>query len=197
MRSHAIWAVGLILTLVNPTRAQDPFDECGELVAGVECTVFRIGEGRQFFVDDVGNFGPGDRVRVIGLSDEQCVTTCQNVDGCVEAASVTYCDGEFAACGELVQGIECVLFEDDRGFLFALDFAKNFEVGERVRVTGNFTRECVSICQQNTGCIEVGTIERVAEGGCQSLAGPPVCSGLSLALVALGLIGLRRSHPRR
>jgi len=75
---------------------------------------------------------------------------------------------EFNGCGQLIQGIECVLFQPDEGGLWVLDNRGNFRVGDRVRVIGTLDRECITICQQGDGCIRRNSID---------LCEPPVNCG--------------------
>jgi hypothetical protein len=101
----------------------------------------------------------------------------------------------FTRCGELVQGVECVLFQDDQNALFILDRFNGFAIGDRVRVTGVLRHDCTSSCQQGDGCVSVDSIEPSPEdGACDLPDGFPVCSGTSLALASLGLLGLRAAR---
>ena len=196
MRLRYVWSgamVAAVLLGAGRAAAQD-FDECGVLVQDVECVLFRATNGQQFLLDDVGEFEVGDEVRVIGVKDLACLTTCQNVSGCVAVARIGYCDGQIAACGTLVQGGECVLFEDDKGFLFQVDNTGAFRVGDRVRIRGEFEQDCVTICQQVSGCVRDNTIT-AATGDCDDPGGSPVCPTASLAMITLaaaGLLGRRR-----
>ncbi len=61
--------------------------------------------------------------------------------------------GGFDVCGVLVQGVECVLFQDDLfGLLWLLDDFGPFNVGDPVRVVGDLDPGCVNLCLQG-GCI--------------------------------------------
>lgn len=183
--------VVLLMLGAGGVAAQD-FDECGVLVQDVECVLFRATNGQQFLLDDVGEFEVGDEVRVTGVKDVACLTTCQNVSGCVEVVRIGYCDGEVAACGTLVQGVECVLFEDDKGFLFQVENTGAFRVGDRVRIRGQFEQDCVTICQQVQGCFRDNTITAASPGSCDDSGGSPVCPAASLAAITLAAAGLLR-----
>ncbi len=74
----------------------------------------------------------------------------------------------FDGCGIMVRGIECVLFQSDDGRLWVLDDRGSFNVGDRVHVAGIIDRECITICQQGSGCIRRNSIE---------LCEPPVNCG--------------------
>lgn len=63
------------------------FDACGVLVQGAECVLF-TGGGGSFVLSDYANFKIGDLVRVIGTLDENCITICQEGDGCIRGAEV-------------------------------------------------------------------------------------------------------------
>jgi len=67
------------------------------------------------------------------------------------------------ACGTLVEGVECVLFQTDDGRQFVLTDAGSFQVGQRVEVHGWLDPDCVSICQQGEGCITVAMISECFE----------------------------------
>ena len=64
----------------------------------------------------------------------------------------------FEGCGDLVQGVECVLFQADAGGLYLLSNLGSFQVGDRVEVRG-CPKDCITICQQGNGCIEDNTIQ--------------------------------------
>jgi hypothetical protein len=194
----------MLSILIASAAHPDSVEICGTLVRGVECALLEATDGERYVLDDPGEFVVGDSVRVIGERDRDCVSICQEGDGCIAVAYVSYCDGDtIKACGKLVAGIECVLFEDDRGFLFPLENRGSFEPGDRVRVVGRFSRECATICQQSTGCIEDNQIEAApADGTCTgddnnddedgSPACPAVSIGLLLATAAFLFIGARR-----
>jgi hypothetical protein len=59
----------------------------------------------------------------------------------------------FEGSGELIQGVECVLFKADVGGRYVLDNLDGFQVGDRVHVTGDLNLSCVTICQEGDGCI--------------------------------------------
>jgi hypothetical protein len=61
-------------------------------------------------------------------------------------------------CGELVQGVECVLFQADSGGLFLLENLDGFNVGDVVEVSGCLDPDCFNICLQGDGCIFQNTI---------------------------------------
>ncbi len=66
-------------------------------------------------------------------------------------------------CGELVQGVECVLFLADSGGLFLLENLGGFNVGDQVEVTGCLDPGCFTICLEGDGCIFQNTIEDCVE----------------------------------
>lgn len=189
-------AAGLAWGGAGVAAAQDELDTCGELVQGVECVLFETDGGALYVLDDAGPFEVGDRVRVTGQVDPDCVTICQQGDGCVAVDEIVYCDGAVAICGELVEGVTCTLLEDDKGFVFAIEELGDFEVGDRVYVQGTLDTNCVSICQEIDGCIRDNTIRDGAEGDCDA-AGPPACEIASLLLTLLTGAGLVRTWPRR
>lgn len=60
------------------------FNKCGRLVQGVTCILFKPKGGGLFVVENLGGFGVGDRVHVVGCLNPDCATVCQQGDGCVE-----------------------------------------------------------------------------------------------------------------
>ena len=106
---------------------------------------------------------------------------------------------DFDACGTLVRGVECVLFEGGGGRYVLSDYA-GFKVGDAVRVIGTLDEACITICQEGDGCIRGAEVFSPAVFPC----GTPVsvefdpCGGLSSALVpllggGLLLVGVRRN----
>ncbi len=157
----SLLAIVFAVALIDHARAQPNFDQCGVLEQGVECLFFKTQSGERFSVDETDEFGAGDRARIRGVLDRDCASICQEGDGCLVVADIIYCDGAIEVCGELVQGVECVLLEDDRGFLFTVENQRDFEVGDRVRVSGTFREDCATTCQQTSGCIEDNFIRRL------------------------------------
>ena len=74
----------------------------------------------------------------------------------------------FTDCGELVQGVECVLFLADSGGLFLLDNLGGFNVGDQVEVTGCLDPGCFTICLEGDGCIFQNTIADCVIDDCSS-----------------------------
>ena len=74
----------------------------------------------------------------------------------------------FTDCGELVQGVECVLFLADAGGLFLLDNLGGFNVGDQVEVTGRLDPGCFTICLEGDGCIFQNTIADCVIDDCSS-----------------------------
>jgi len=68
------------------------FDGCGVLIAGNEtgCVLFRADAGEEYFLDDYGIFTVGDRVRVTGFLNPNCITTCQQ-GPCIENNTIDVC----------------------------------------------------------------------------------------------------------
>ncbi len=76
--------------------AQTAIDACGVLVRGSKCVLFE-GAGGKYYIPDTGRFQVGDAVRVVGTLDRNCVTICQEGDGCIRGA-VLY-DPNVLPCG--------------------------------------------------------------------------------------------------
>ena len=64
----------------------------------------------------------------------------------------------YAECGTLIQGVECVLFEDLGGLELAIDNLGGFVVGDDVYVEGTIDLNCATDCQQGDGCVFGNTI---------------------------------------
>jgi hypothetical protein len=89
----AISAAVMVLALGAGRAQAIPFNACGSLVPGVECPVlFRSDTGQSFVLDNLGGFQIGDRVRVIGNQDPECVTAC--LVGCIRSNTVTACPSQ-------------------------------------------------------------------------------------------------------
>ena len=55
----------------------------GTLVQGDECVLFQADIGGLYVLDNLGEFGVGDRVYVMGGFDPNCVSICMEGDGCI------------------------------------------------------------------------------------------------------------------
>ncbi|MBN1804515.1 MAG: DUF3160 domain-containing protein [Sedimentisphaerales bacterium] len=67
------------------------FDDCGKLVQGIECVLFKPDSGGLYLLTNLGNFQVGDYVRVRGILDTSCATICMQADGCIEYNTVSTC----------------------------------------------------------------------------------------------------------
>ncbi|MBP7936973.1 MAG: hypothetical protein KA354_20205 [Phycisphaerae bacterium] len=134
------------------------FDGCGVITYGPSnCLLFQADTGDLYVLDNLGDFRLGDRVHVTGIvnPDPGCAPGCLGASGCIEGNTIHSC---IEACGVLVQGVECVLFQADRGGLYMLEYLNGFGVGDRVRVTGGWNPNCPTACQQGNSCIVNNTI---------------------------------------
>lgn len=77
------------------------FDSCGVLIRGTECVLFQGAGGKYFVEGDFSHFKVGDSVRVVGELNANCITICQEIDGCVGNAEVF--DPLLFPCGTPVQ----------------------------------------------------------------------------------------------
>jgi hypothetical protein len=145
------------VTTLNACGVQ--FDGCGVLTQRSTCVVFVADNGDTFAIDTLGTFGAGDRVRVTGNLDANCVDSCAPLDGCITGNTIAACATSFAGCGTLVQGSGCVLFQADTGESFSLANLGAFQVGDRVRVSGALGGACVTTCANAQTCIADNTIE--------------------------------------
>jgi len=102
----------------------------------------------------------------------------------------------FDACGYLVAGPGCILFEGGGG-TYVLPQAEGFQFGDFVRVVGTLDPECVTICPQADGCIRGARVYSARQFPCGThLPNFPedivinVCSSLSGLFVAGPLIAV-------
>jgi hypothetical protein len=155
---------------IGPCQAP-PFEGCGTLVQGVECVLFQADAGGLYLLENLDGFGVGDRVFVTGVVDPDCVTICLEGDGCIFGNTIEACVESFKGCGELIQGVECVLFQADAGGLYLLENLDGFGVGDRVFVSGILDPTCFTICLQEDACIFGNTIEACVQPfeGCGTL----------------------------
>lgn len=93
----------LLAVAVNSAPAQDdgpepgPIDACGVLIQQGACAVFEGGGGVYVIPSVDDDFGFGDPVRVVGTIDPDCITICDETDGCISGATL-YDPGRFP-CG--------------------------------------------------------------------------------------------------
>jgi hypothetical protein len=178
-----------VVALMSQAAVAQSFDDCGRLVQGIECVLFERDGGDLYVLDDTGGFAVGSRVRVVGAVDADCVSICQQGRGCITVSRITYCDGPITTCGRLVDGVTCVLLEDDCGRLLVIDETGDFQVGQRVEISGTFDGDCLSICLEAAGCVRGNTI-RAAPAGCAcgrsgGGGGGIVCPAISGGLLIL------------
>jgi hypothetical protein len=109
----------------------------------------------------------------------------------------------FDACGILVRGTDCVLF-DGGGGKYVVSDAGRFRIGDAVRVVGTLDPNCQTICAGSDGCIRGAELYDPAVYPCgQPLPNFPtdivtnVCSAASLGLLILTLAGLSCTGLRR
>ncbi|MFO0972197.1 MAG: DUF5818 domain-containing protein [Phycisphaerae bacterium] len=165
------WTLGATLAIGlvgSAALAQDnpAFDSCGTLIHGAECVLFRSDAGPAYVLETHGDFDVGDRVHVVGTLDESCVSTCMQGAGCIQQNTIEACaDTRFRACGKLVQGTECVLFETHDGQRYSLENQGDFQVDDRVFVAGTLDPDCASTCQEGDGCILDNSIHPCHPGG--------------------------------
>jgi hypothetical protein len=142
---------------------------CGTVVQGVECNLFQFDSGGTFVVNLPLGAQVGDRFLISGNIIPDCITFCQQGDGCVVVEFISDCPAnQFNSCGTIIQGVECPLFAADAGGTYILDTIGSFQIGDRVRVTGSLDPLCVSFCQQGDGCIRNNTITACDNGAFDS-----------------------------
>lgn len=163
--------------------AEPQFVDCGFLVEGIECVLLRADCGGAFVIPGLRGFVPGDRVRVAGKLTTSCTTFCQEGDGCILGAVVEPCD--FDGCGRLVEvPAGCIVFRAELGRDFLLDDLGDFQVGDRVRVTGPVRTGCNSACVTPCAAIVGNTISPCVVETCGELV--EVAPGCIVFLTANG-----------
>ena len=107
------------------------------------------------------------------------------------------------ACGVLVQGAGCVLFEGAGGSWVVPD-AGRFDFGDAVRIVGTADPDCITICPDADGCIRGAVLYDPLVFPCGTpLPSFPddlvtgLCESLGGALVALPLAGMWCTRPGR
>lgn len=74
-------------------------DDCGTIVEGVECDLFAADGGGLYIVGSSTPLSVGDRVHVVGDLDPTCISICQQGNGCIFNATVTFdCDSYDSVC---------------------------------------------------------------------------------------------------
>jgi hypothetical protein len=157
MKTLAGVVLALSILLLLPTGAHaQPISDCGTLIQGVECILFDSDNFGVYIVGLLGSHGVGDRVHVTGTIDPNCVSFCQQGDGCINGAVISSCESPtISDCGTLIRGVECILFDSDHfGVYILLGSLGGHGVGDRIHVSGTIPPECISICMQGDGCIE-------------------------------------------
>jgi hypothetical protein len=144
------------------------FDDCGFLVQGLECVLFRADSGALYSMKNLGAFVPGDRVHVTGKVSEFCTDRCLEATGCVADNTIEPCPLD--ACGRLAPGPEnCVVFVTDDGQEYVLENFGDFVVGDRVHVTGLVRQGCNSICVNPCVAVVDNTIDACSFEACGRL----------------------------
>ena len=68
------------------------FESFGTLVQGVECILFQPDTGGLYILDNLDNFRVGDRVRVCGVLNPNCISICMQGNGCIENNTISESD---------------------------------------------------------------------------------------------------------
>ncbi len=161
MKHHThYWLVAVVgLFVCIPPASAQSVDDCGELIAGVECTLLRLDDGRVFIPSSTDGFDVGDRVRVTGTVESDCVSICQQGDGCLDVDSISVCTTRpIAGCGTMIDGVECLLIELDSGERVVPSVQGDFGVGARVYVAGELEENAITTCQEGDGYLDVTTL---------------------------------------
>jgi len=67
------------------------FESCGVLVQGVECVLFNADAEGVYVIANRGDFRVGDRVRVRGILEKDCISFCMQGQGCIVHNTIEPC----------------------------------------------------------------------------------------------------------
>ncbi|TWT45202.1 hypothetical protein RAS1_16240 [Phycisphaerae bacterium RAS1] len=100
------------------------------------------------------------------------------------------------ACGVLVQGRECVLFEGGGGSYYLSNYGR-FRAGDAVRVVGTVDPDCSAICSDADGCISGAEVYDPVSFPCGQPIRVPFdpCSGVMIP--ALAAVSLAAASAKR
>lgn len=96
-----IFGILVAVTICQSASAQQRVDDCGIIYAGVEGGCVLIGldhYGSWLVAGDLGPYGIGDRVRVSGMLDPGCYSTCMEGNGCILIETIGPCESYI--CGD-------------------------------------------------------------------------------------------------
>lgn len=108
--ANRVWVRGVIETysylcfpIVMPALLNNTisicFDQCGVLVQGVECILFRSDNGELYAIENTGGHAVGEYVRVRGGLNPMCATFCMQGSGCIEGNTIEPClNQQLGAC---------------------------------------------------------------------------------------------------
>jgi len=88
----------------------------------------------------------------VAFSASVCMSVCAP-----GRAQTTQPAMEIDACGVLVRGAECIVFEAGGLRYFLSDYG-GYQVGDSVRVVGFVNPDCLTICQDVDACISGATV---------------------------------------
>ncbi|MEW5924242.1 MAG: T9SS type A sorting domain-containing protein [Candidatus Zixiibacteriota bacterium] len=149
-----------------------PFSGCGVLVPTQNCLLFATYYGNDgpyyppdtswamlLVLENYSSYQAGDSVFVHGTLFMTGDSLCPLATGKLVSNTIFYCDTlplqPYEACGILVQGAECILFQSSYpdNLLLILDNLGGFGLGDTVHVAGLYDPDCLSFCMQGDGCL--------------------------------------------
>jgi hypothetical protein len=101
----ALGAGAALVALALPSSAQTyNFDGCGTVIQGVTCPkLFRDTANKLWLLQSFGSFQVGDYVYVTGMADPNCISICQQGNGCIANNTIALCPPDpskpFCFCG--------------------------------------------------------------------------------------------------
>jgi hypothetical protein len=97
------------VTAPRPAGASFSFSDCGTVVEGVSCQLFRSDHNGTWRLISSEARSVGERLFVTGTTDPGCATVCQEGQGCLEVSAVTACEAGCGLCfsNPLVGQVRC------------------------------------------------------------------------------------------
>ncbi len=85
-----VFAAAELAGLSTHANAQ-PVNSCGVTMRGPVCSIFQPDGGGKWYIGTLGSFTPGQRLRISGVLDTNCMAACPGIDGCVTNIVVQQC----------------------------------------------------------------------------------------------------------
>lgn len=139
------------------------FHDTGTIIHRVDRMVFYADRGGIYGLENVGRSVDGECVRVEGMLETNGPghDRPRDLDGMIRRNTIEPASQRIDVVGVLVRGPDKPLLRADNGMLYVVNDSGDFDVGDRVRVTGMRVPLCVTIYEHGDACILNDTITRV------------------------------------